>query len=153
MDSYKVQQGDTLSGIAKKFGTTVSDLASLNKIQNTNLIKTGQTINLKAPIQNTGVNTGVLVPAPQNNVIKAENITPIQPVQLPQAPTQTNPQVSPFVAQNFADRYLQQIQSQDTPAQNASTELSKSILSLLPNLERSISSTCTRTTKCWTSST
>lgn len=41
---YTVVKGDTLSGIAKKYGTTVSKLASENGISNPNLIYVGQRI-------------------------------------------------------------------------------------------------------------
>ena len=43
--TYRVQKGDTLSGIAKKYGTTVSALMKLNpSIKNANLIYVGQVI-------------------------------------------------------------------------------------------------------------
>ena len=45
--TYKVKSGDTLSGIAQKFGTTVSKLASLNNIKNVNLIYAGQTLKIR----------------------------------------------------------------------------------------------------------
>ena len=41
---YTVQRGDTLSGIARKFGVTVRYLANLNGIYNPNLIYPGQLI-------------------------------------------------------------------------------------------------------------
>ena len=44
---YTVVSGDTLSGIAAKFGTTTSTLASLNKIKNINLIYVGQVLRVK----------------------------------------------------------------------------------------------------------
>lgn len=43
-NTYFVQSGDTLSGIATKFGTTVSDLVSRNHISNPNVIYVGQKI-------------------------------------------------------------------------------------------------------------
>jgi lysozyme len=43
---YMVKKGDTLSGIAKKHGTTVNKLVKLNKIKNKNLIFPGQIIKL-----------------------------------------------------------------------------------------------------------
>lgn len=46
MATYKIKSGDTLSGIAAANGTSVSELAKLNGIQNPNLIYAGQTINL-----------------------------------------------------------------------------------------------------------
>lgn len=43
-NTYYVQAGDTLSGIAAKFGTTVSDLVAKNGIANPNVIFVGQKI-------------------------------------------------------------------------------------------------------------
>lgn len=45
---YTVKKGDTLSAIAKKFGTTVRDLVSLNGIKNPNIISVGQVLTIKA---------------------------------------------------------------------------------------------------------
>lgn len=45
--TYKIKSGDTLSGIAQKFGTTVSKLAQLNNIKNVNLIYAGQTLKIR----------------------------------------------------------------------------------------------------------
>lgn len=44
---YEVKTGDTLSGIAKKYGTSVSQLQSWNGIKNANLIYAGQKIRVK----------------------------------------------------------------------------------------------------------
>ena len=44
---YTVKKGDTLSGIARQFGTTVDKLVLLNKIKNANMISVGQTLKLK----------------------------------------------------------------------------------------------------------
>lgn len=44
---YTIQSGDTLSGIASKYGTTVSKLQSLNGIKNANVIYAGQKIRVK----------------------------------------------------------------------------------------------------------
>ena len=44
--SYTVQRGDTLWSIARRFGTTVGRLASLNGIQNPSLIYPGQVLRL-----------------------------------------------------------------------------------------------------------
>lgn len=41
---YIVQEGDTLSGIAQKYNTTVNELIKINDIQNPNLIYPGQKI-------------------------------------------------------------------------------------------------------------
>lgn len=50
---YIVKSGDTLSGIAAKFGMNVNDLASLNNISNPNLIYAGQTLAIRATTYNT----------------------------------------------------------------------------------------------------
>jgi uncharacterized protein YkwD len=46
--TYVVQPGDTLGGIARANGTTVSSLATLNGISNPNLIRVGQVLVLTA---------------------------------------------------------------------------------------------------------
>ena len=43
---YTVKPGDTLSGIAKKYGTTYQALAKYNKISNPNIINIGQKIKI-----------------------------------------------------------------------------------------------------------
>lgn len=45
--TYTVKKGDTLSGIAKRYGTTVKELAALNNIKNVNLIQVGQKLKVK----------------------------------------------------------------------------------------------------------
>ena len=45
--AHKVVSGDTLSGIASKYGTTVQKLVSLNKLKSANQIKVGQVIKLR----------------------------------------------------------------------------------------------------------
>ncbi len=45
-EEYTVQSGDTLSAIAKKYGTTVEELAKLNDITDVNKIATGQILKL-----------------------------------------------------------------------------------------------------------
>ena len=44
--TYRVRPGDTLGGIASRFNTSVSALASLNGISNPNMIYAGQTLRL-----------------------------------------------------------------------------------------------------------
>ncbi|MDP4755725.1 MAG: LysM peptidoglycan-binding domain-containing protein, partial [Aquiluna sp.] len=44
--TYRVQSGDTLWSIARKFGVSSSSIASLNGIRNVNLIKVGQLIKI-----------------------------------------------------------------------------------------------------------
>lgn len=52
---YTVKKGDTLSGIAKKYGTTYQVLAKLNNIANPNIINIGQQIkiNVEKVVDNT----------------------------------------------------------------------------------------------------
>lgn len=45
--TYTVKSGDTLSGIASKYGTTYQKLAQINGIKNPNLIHVGQVIKIK----------------------------------------------------------------------------------------------------------
>ena len=45
---YTVKKGDTLSAIARKYGTTVEALASANGIQNVGLIRVGQILKISA---------------------------------------------------------------------------------------------------------
>lgn len=44
---YTAVYGDTLSGISKRFGTTVSRLVSWNNIKNPNLIYVGQRLRVR----------------------------------------------------------------------------------------------------------
>lgn len=45
--SYKVKKGDTLSSIAKKYNTTVDELAKTNNIKNVNKIYVGQVLRIQ----------------------------------------------------------------------------------------------------------
>ncbi len=47
MKYHKVRSGDTLSGIAKKYGTTVKKLCQLNKIKESSVIRIGQKIRVR----------------------------------------------------------------------------------------------------------
>ena len=52
-DTYTVMAGDTLSGIAQKFGTTYQELAAINGIADPNVIHVGQIIKLKRDTTST----------------------------------------------------------------------------------------------------
>ena len=43
---YKIQKGDTLTAIAKKYGTTIQTLKKINDIKNVNLIYAGDVIRI-----------------------------------------------------------------------------------------------------------
>lgn len=53
--TYVVKKGDTLSGIAARFGTTVAKLVQLNNIKNPNLIYPGQVLKLPGASATTPV--------------------------------------------------------------------------------------------------
>lgn len=55
--TYTVKKGDTLSGIAQRFGTTVANLVALNNIQNPNLIYPGQVLTISGTPSGGGANT------------------------------------------------------------------------------------------------
>lgn len=54
---YTVQSGDTLSGIASQFATTVQSLAQLNDIANPNRIYVGQRLLVKQPSSSSTTNS------------------------------------------------------------------------------------------------
>ena len=49
MAQYKIQQGDTLSGLARQYGTSVQELATINNIVDVNKIQAGATLNIPQP--------------------------------------------------------------------------------------------------------
>lgn len=53
--TYVIQPGDTLSGIARRYGTTVTALTQLNKLSDPDMIYAGNT--LKVPENGTGVDS------------------------------------------------------------------------------------------------
>ena len=55
--NYTIQSGDTLWEIARKYGTTVQEIASINNIQNPNLIYPGKTIRILTNSTTTGEET------------------------------------------------------------------------------------------------
>lgn len=78
MPTYVVSQGDTLSGIAAKYGTTYQALAAANGIANPNLIYPGQTFNIPG---NTAAPAAPAAP-------KAPAVAPVQQPQQTYAPQQ-----------------------------------------------------------------
>ena len=55
--NYTIQSGDTLWEIARRYGTTVQEIASINNIQNPNLIYPGKTIRILTNSTTTGEET------------------------------------------------------------------------------------------------
>lgn len=55
--NYTIKKGDTLSGIAQKYGTTVGTLQSLNHIQNPNLIYAGSILKIPTTTPSSGTKT------------------------------------------------------------------------------------------------
>lgn len=72
---YTVQSGDTLSGIASSFNTTVSSLASLNGLSNPNLIYVGQRLLLHSGSSNTNNNTNNNSSSNNNTATAGETYT------------------------------------------------------------------------------
>lgn len=64
---YVVQYGDTLSGIAARFGTTTRELARLNNVVNPNLIFAGQV--LRIPTADGDMNEGVQQPVRETYIV------------------------------------------------------------------------------------
>jgi LysM repeat protein len=64
VSSYTVVRGDSLSGIASRFGTTTRNLMSLNAITNANLIRVGQVIKLSADASAPAPAPAAPAPAP-----------------------------------------------------------------------------------------
>lgn len=48
-EQYTVQKGDTLTAIAKRYGTTATAIAATNGIADANKIKAGQTLSIAVP--------------------------------------------------------------------------------------------------------
>lgn len=59
--SYAVRRGDTLSGIAQKYGTTVQNLVSINNIPNRNIIYVGQVIQISGSQSSGSISTATYV--------------------------------------------------------------------------------------------
>ena len=92
-ETYKVVRGDTLSGIAKRYNTTVSYLAKLNNIANVNLIYVGQVLKIKETVTVTPSNPK---PTPTPTPKPAESKTT--------SPAATKVTITAFGLQSDTDR-------------------------------------------------
>jgi murein DD-endopeptidase MepM/ murein hydrolase activator NlpD len=105
--SYEVQSGDTLSGIAQKFGISVAEISKENGIRNTHRISIGQTLYIRLKeqpyvvkygdtIQDIAENTGVSMEelVSYNWQLKETNYTllPGQEIKVPTAPPEPSHQ-------------------------------------------------------------
>lgn len=72
---YRVQDGETLSGIAKKFGASVGAIMDLNKIVDPNRITVGQTLKVPLPPAGTPVLATTVSP-PSTAQVRASSTTP-----------------------------------------------------------------------------
>lgn len=50
MADYTIASGDTMSGIAKKFGVSMKDLLAANSLTDPNVVKVGQKIKVPVPV-------------------------------------------------------------------------------------------------------
>ena len=95
--TYTVVRGDTLSGIARRYGTTVSYLAKLNNIRNVNLIYVGQVLKISEVVTVTPAKpnpTPAPPPAP----------SPSRPTPTKTSPAATRVTITAFGLQANTDR-------------------------------------------------
>ena len=87
--TYKIKYGDTLSGIAKQYGTTVQALQSANNITNPNLIVSGKNLNIPTAEVSTPVTTPAVTPTKITTPTPITDIKPTPKVNIPtpEAPT------------------------------------------------------------------
>ncbi len=83
--TYKVKKGDTLSGIAKRYGVSVQELVNVNNIKNPNLIYVGQILIIPTPLNINDLNHTLYTVRPGNSlyqIAKKYNTTIAQIVRL-----------------------------------------------------------------------
>ncbi len=68
---YKVKSGDTLSKIAKEYGTTVNNIASENNIRNINKIYVGEVLKIKSDIDRIPTTNEKTYTVKQGDTIKS----------------------------------------------------------------------------------
>ncbi|HEX9973257.1 MAG TPA: LysM peptidoglycan-binding domain-containing protein [bacterium] len=102
-DWYKIEKGDNLQDIAKRFNTTVASIMDLNDIDNPHQIYAGQVLRLKPEEQKLAEVANTKLPdAVSDTKIKAtNNIEPVPVIE--KAITPTREQISPSKATPKAD--------------------------------------------------
>lgn len=99
MATYKIKSGDTLSGIAQKYNTSVSTLMGLNPyIKNANLIYAGNSLNLPGSTSSTN-KTVNKVTTTTKPVTTTKSAATTQPTTVAK-PTQTTQQLAQAYAQS-----------------------------------------------------
>ncbi len=90
--SYTVKRGDTLYQIALDHGLDYRELAAWNNIENINLIRVGQVLQLKAPGdgESTTTSTGVVITPLKPAPTVTENKAPVATAAAPAAPRNTD---------------------------------------------------------------
>lgn len=86
MSTYRIRSGDTLWALAKRFNTTVDQLASTNQLKNPNLIITGHTLKVPGGVEKPRKPTE---PQPRPSSPSAAQHTPARPSKNP-APGKVN---------------------------------------------------------------
>ena len=125
-NTYKIKSGDTLSGIASKYNTTVNELMSLNPyIKNANLIYAGKSLNLPTA-QTTNNQTTNITPTPQVTPSPVVNTAPTKTTQelaheyataqTAGATNDTNALLAQY--EKIAEQYKQGLQNQEQQALN-----------------------------------
>lgn len=96
---YEIKRGDTLSGIAQRFGTTVQKLAAKNRIKNVNKINAGNSIilpDMKKPTIQAQVETVTRPRSPLSSMIGNKVISRTTPeIQRSQEDLQRTPTMNP----------------------------------------------------------
>ena len=95
MATYTVKKGDTLSAIAKKYGTTYQEIAKANGISNPNLIRTGQVLKIN----------GSATPATTTTSTQSASTTTAPSTTTPAADVSTTATPAPGIEQNKGFQY------------------------------------------------
>ena len=113
MATYKIQSGDTLSSIAKKYKTTVDELTRLNNISNPNLIYSGNTLNIPDSTSETTNKTNTAVTPVKSTADFLKETESVRPqYQIPEAVLNAQKQLQEYEAKKpgeYQSAYAAQI--------------------------------------------